>query len=84
MEFKEQVIFEIEKDKPIDNAKKFKSYLKKKYKGMDIRNLYIKIANYQIETYGEYLNSRIDYASPDEMMIRNRRINQMNRYWRNK
>ena len=60
----EQKIFEENKDEPLGNAEKFK----KKYAGLDIdlRNLYIKIVNYQVKQYGVTLDKYADIPNRDE------------------
>lgn len=60
----EQKIFEENKDEPLGNAEKFK----KKYDGLDIdlRNLYIKIVNYQVKQYGVTLDKYANIPNRDE------------------
>lgn len=53
---KEDMLFAILKDKPLENSKEFKNRMKK-YGKINSTDLYIRITNYQIETYGYSLNS---------------------------
>ena len=53
---KENILFVLYKDKPLDNKKTFKQKLKKYAKEINIDNLFIKINNYQIDKYGSALN----------------------------
>lgn len=56
-EFIERMIFEREKDKPFRNIGTFYKYLLKEYKINNIdSDLYKRIMNYQIDTYGHSLN----------------------------
>lgn len=64
MGFKEQTIFELEKNNPVRSSKKFKEYIKNKYgKDIDSKNLYIEIVNYQVKKYGATLDNFIEYDS---------------------
>lgn len=62
MNFKEKLLFELYKDKPIINAKSFK---RKIYSipGIDCNMLYRKVVNYQIEKYGETIDEEQIYSS---------------------
>lgn len=53
--FKEDCIFEELKDKSFQNAKDFKERLVKKYKNVNVQNIYLRVANYQIKKYGTIL-----------------------------
>ena len=54
-EFIERFIFEKEKNTPFANKETFYKVIKEKYRMQGNRDLYIKIINYQIDTYGESL-----------------------------
>ena len=56
-QFKENMIFQMFKDKCIGTAQKFKKEMKDKYNIDNVRDVYIKIVNYQVEKYGEQLRS---------------------------
>lgn len=58
-EFIERFIFEKEKDTPFRNKETFYRTIKEKYKVEGTRDLYIKIINYQIDTYGESLANSV-------------------------
>lgn len=67
-EFIERFIFEKEKDTPFTNKETFYRIIKEKYKVAGTRDLYIKIINYQIDTYGESLanSGLIDLRTREE------------------
>ena len=67
-EFIEKFIFEKEKDTPFMNELNFYNFIKEKYRTKVNRDLYIKIINYQINTYGESLANSclIDVRGHDE------------------
>lgn len=52
VDFKENLIFETYKNRSLQNAGKFKKEIEKKYGLKPSFNLYKKIINYQIKTYG--------------------------------
>ena len=69
MDIKE-IIFKAYKDKPI-MSKKFREAMRRDYKltDDDIRNLYIKINNYQVEKYGCRLEKEdVTIHSKQEML----------------
>ena len=51
----EELIFEMYKDRPIKNARTFKGELRKKFKNIDVSNLFVRITNYQISKFGRAL-----------------------------
>lgn len=55
MDFKEQAIYEFEKDKAFSGANEFRTRIKEKYGFVPNSNLYRRIINYQIKKYGEPL-----------------------------
>ena len=85
-EFIERFIFEQEKDLPIKNKESFYKKLKDRYNLDEMRDLYIKIINYQIDTYGESLaNSElIDPRSYDECKRRAKNSRKRKYYRRNR
>ena len=56
MKFKEEVIFELEKDKPFSGFRDFRAKCQKKYGYSPSTDLCIRVNNYQLETYGFILN----------------------------
>lgn len=56
--FKEECAFAQFKDKCFKNAETCKEGIIKKFKGIDVNNLYIRIVNYQIKKYGEVLRGK--------------------------
>lgn len=75
MEFKEQFIFEEEKDTPVESASKFKKKITKKYgREINVRDIYIKVINYQVKTYGTTLDDSLTYYTKEE----HRKISQNN------
>ena len=58
MSFKENLIFELEKNNLFENMKKFKSKITKLYGKIDnLNELCLKVQNYQIDNYGGILLS---------------------------
>ena len=53
-EFEEQLVFEKYKDTSFRSSKDFRKRVKE-YRNIDAREVYIKITNYQIKTYGSSL-----------------------------
>lgn len=74
---KVQLIFNLYKDKVII-SKPFRLELSRKYKLTDeeIRNLYIKIQNYQIKKYGEIMTYDKDVYTAEELKIISRNAKQ--------
>ena len=56
-DFKDQIIFNLEKDNTFYNSKKFYKVVKEKYGKEQDSELYIKVLNYQIKKYGRVLTS---------------------------
>lgn len=56
-QFKENLIFQLFKDKPLGCSKRFKENISKKFDNIDYTRVYRKIINYQIETYGSELRN---------------------------
>lgn len=54
--YKEELIFMLYKDKPL-KVNYFKRMVSEKYNLKEYVDLYRRIVNYQIDTYGEQLNS---------------------------
>lgn len=86
----EQIIFDMYKDSVII-AKSFKIKMIKKYRLSDeqIRNLYIKIQNYQIENYGNRLTyDSYNYSRQerlnDSRKARQRKYNKKVKRWKEK
>ncbi len=52
---KEDIIFSLYKDKPVKNAKKFQKEIIKKYKDINVKELYLRITNYQLDKYDHVL-----------------------------
>ena len=70
---KNELIFNIHKNDIIENSVGYKRNLAKKY-NLDeytARNLFVKIINYQIETYGYQLQKYNDFVSKDEYYRKN-------------
>ena len=65
---KTELIFEIYKDQIIGDTQVFKGMITKKFKltWEEIHNLYVKIINYQIDTYGIQLNDLKDYLTKED------------------
>ena len=55
-EFEESYIFNKYKDTGFESCKHFRKEVEK-FKNINIRDIYVKIVNYQINTYGETLTS---------------------------
>ena len=53
---KDEILFAIYKDEAIFNKKEFKKDMKKYKKDANLDNLYVRIVNYQIDTYGYTLS----------------------------
>lgn len=84
-----ELIFEIYKDQVIW-GKKFKGEIKKKYhlETKEISDIYTRIHNYQIKTYGSRLGSDFSLPNHEEKeRIRNtartRKYQKKNKYWEN-
>lgn len=58
--FKEECAFVQYKDKCFKNAETCKRNILKKFKDIDVNNLYIRIVNYQLKRYGDIL--RVKYV----------------------
>lgn len=72
MEFKEQTIFEFEKDNSFTGSREFKRKIKDKYGLLPSSELYRRITNYQIRKYGEPLSgSKINEYIPKGSINRN-------------
>ncbi len=54
---KEKIIFEMYKNRPIKNKQYFLDRVEGKFKNIDFSDLYVRIINYQIATYGHSLIS---------------------------
>lgn len=55
-QFKEEVVFEIEKDKPFNGVREFTYLVVRKYGFKPSSDLYRRVVNYQIEKYGTTAN----------------------------
>lgn len=53
-EFEENIVFERYKDTSFRSSKDFRKQVKE-YRNIDVREVYTKITNYQIKTYGNSL-----------------------------
>lgn len=84
MDFKEQAIYEFEKDNSFSGAREFRFKIKNKYGIIPSSNLYRRITNYQINKYGEPLaNSRgQDYVSRFSIKRNAKKRRQENEYMR--
>lgn len=72
MDFKEQAIYEFEKDSSFSGAREFRTKIKSKYGFEPGSELYRRITNYQIKKYGEPLaNSRVQEYVPKSSILRN-------------
>lgn len=60
VDFKENIIFENEKDTAFASVKQFRYKVYKEYKYRATSSLYRKVVNYQIETYGRTLHERVE------------------------
>lgn len=84
MKFKENLIFELEKDKPIKNTKLFNEHLYKTYgyvaSNSDIRT---KIINYQLNKYGDSIGYEIRKTTKYELMKEKNRRSTMKKRRRN-
>ena len=56
--FKEECAFVQFRDKCFKNAENCKRKILKKYKDIDVNNLYIRIVNYQLKKYGDILRTK--------------------------
>lgn len=73
-----ELIFNIHKRDQIEDTIKYKSHLTEKY-GLDeheAHDLFVKIINYQIDTFGNQLQKYNDFVSKDEYYHRNRKSQQ--------
>ena len=59
VQFKENMIFQMFKDKSIGCAQKFKTEIKKLFDIDNTSDIYRKIVNYQIATYGQQIKSGV-------------------------
>lgn len=75
-EFKENIIFENEKNRAFKNNNEFKESINKKYKYTPSSNLYRKIINYQIKKFGKSLDSEVCIPTHEEKIKSNSRANQ--------
>lgn len=57
MDFKEQAIYEFEKDSSFSGTREFRTKIKSKYGLEPSSELYRRITNYQIKKYGEPLSN---------------------------
>lgn len=86
---KEDIIFSLYKDKPVRTAKEFRKEIESKYKGINAKELYLRITNYQLEKYDSVLwDSENQYVTYDDYVhkvenVRNRR-RAKEKYWREK
>ena len=55
---KEEILFQMYKDTVATGDEKSRYLLQQKFPDVNISNLHIKIANYQVEKYGYSLNSQ--------------------------
>ena len=67
--FKEDTIYELEKNNPISSSKWFKKDIKDKYGIVPSGDLYRRIVNYQIKNYGKSV-TQSDYALGDYKITR--------------
>ena len=56
--FKEECAFIQFRDRGFKNAETCKGNILKKYKDIDVNNLYIRIVNYQLKKYGDILRTK--------------------------
>lgn len=78
VDFKENYIFEIEKNMPQNGIKKFYIKLREKYNYKEnVSDLYRRIINYQIETFGKTLEEMIEIPDREECYKRNRYMNKV-------
>lgn len=70
-QFKQGVVFELEKDNNFYNSQSFKKVIEKKYGFTPETKLYLDIVNYQVANYGTTLNAR-DGSKPRFMSARSR------------
>ena len=86
---KEDIIFSLYKDKPVRTAKEFRKEIESKYKGINAKELYLRITNYQLEKYDCVLwAGENQYVTYDDYVhkvenVRNRR-RAKEKYWREK
>lgn len=66
-------LFELYKNKPLNNSGKFKKEIKNNYSLNDkeISELYIKLVNYQVKTYGRTLDVFVPINSFDKNVLIN-------------
>lgn len=76
-EFKEEMIFNLEKDLPVTNASAFREKMIKKYNlvAQEISDLRAKIINYQLEKYGDTISAKIRKPSKYEQKNETQRRN---------
>lgn len=86
MDFKEQAIYEFEKDSSFSGAKEFKFKIKQKYGFEPSSDLYRRITNYQIRKYGEPLSNSKghDYISKYSIKRNAKRRRIENEYIKNR
>ena len=53
---KEDIIFALLKDQPIQNRRIFTQRLKQKYPDLNVKDLFLRIVNYQIINYGSSMD----------------------------
>ena len=75
-EFKENIIFENEKNVGFKSVTEFKENVYKKYKYAASSNLYRKIVNYQVKTFGKNLDGEFILSTHEEKIKSNSRANQ--------
>lgn len=74
-EFKENIIFENEKNRAFKSSEEFKEIVNEKYKYAASSNLYRRIINYQIKKFGNSLNSEVYYPTHEDKIKSNDNAN---------
>ncbi len=65
--FAEELIFELYKDKVIKNRKSFIKEMQSKFRDVNVSELYVRIVNYQINSYGEMLKNYVEWINKEEL-----------------
>lgn len=75
---KNDIVFALYKDQAIGNKNEFREKVKKYIKDINLDELFIKITNYQIDTYG------LTLSVEDAIMTKGEYKRRSKRYWDNK
>lgn len=88
IKMKNDIVFALYKDQAIGNKNEFREKVKKYIKDINLDELFIRITNYQIETYGLTLSVEDAIMTKGEYKRRSKKLrnnkHSLRRYYRNK